>query len=798
MMATTIGIGMTTRSSRAGSLSTTNTLDTAGSNSSIHTVNNAVVDAYATRVLKEKSGSDTCIDESLGPYVASLLRCSLEQFDPYHLPTEYDVTSIPEFESLVELLEEHCNLSAQSAQDALNSIAMAVTGRTDMEQLSGGRVRPLGRPRGSSIGSLDFGSPWSTGLTGFEGDFGSMDSLSLGKNWNDPAAGVTTTTHVHTVTALSPTQEYTATPSKDINLYNMQQQQQQPRVELSSALPGFTPLKEDNLIPLDLLGVLDDPSTPNLQRNSISTMGDLSDGPTIGGGGTLEETPIARNGSKQRTVVSVNGNATESGTSGKKKSSEVAKDLAASLFKPSRVRQNEVNTSTGSASSRAETKPLPIPPETKPTSSTLHPAPVGLASSANGSLGNTMSSYYPSSYGSTSSAVGHHKSLFEQQLESAIEILLSMNSDLGDEAANEAALVANTDVNVAQYIIDGAMSAPAVCRHMLNDGCYRSDCQFSHDVEGHTCIFWLRGRCGKGDSCRFLHGFGEKLLEGIDKDILENAGGGGSPKSNGTAIVTPIPGGGFTPEPAGYDESLSYSLPKPTSGFMIDSTTSEEELAYSLPTHDGIPGSFMTSARKQQQWGVKSLMTPSPLSQPGTPSSNDHGSGISFAKIASRGYSNDSFASPTIAEGNGGGGGLLSSSLSSSLETKTVRIPQDLWNPHINRDASVFHIADPFERYDEVNAMVSRSDVIDLHFQSTKTFSVVLSSILPEKLRSVGEGVWVVTGTGHHVGTKSHQQRNSTLEQAVLSWLVTEGYEFIRGRDVNGHGGAIFVKRGKT
>eukprot|EP00957_Ditylum_brightwellii_P108821 8300919-Ditylum_brightwellii.AAC.1 len=98
-----------------------------------------------------------------------------------------------------------------------------------------------------------------------------------------------------------------------------------------------------------------------------------------------------------------------------------------------------------------------------------------------------------------------------------------MNPELGEEAASEAAMVSNADVNIAQYVIDGAMSAPPICRHMLNNACYRSDCQFSHDVEGHTCLFWLRGRCGKGeDTCRFMHGFSEKLLEGIKSEFLPN------------------------------------------------------------------------------------------------------------------------------------------------------------------------------------------------------------------------------------------------------------------------------------
>jgi hypothetical protein len=79
-----------------------------------------------------------------------------------------------------------------------------------------------------------------------------------------------------------------------------------------------------------------------------------------------------------------------------------------------------------------------------------------------------------------------------------------------------------------------------------------------------------------------------------------------------------------------------------------------------------------------------------------------------------------------------------------------------LWNPHENRDASVFHITDPIDRYNKVSATVKRRDVVDLHFQSTKTFATVLSTILPMKLSELDE-VWIVTGTGHHVSSKTHQ-----------------------------------------
>jgi Smr domain len=97
------------------------------------------------------------------------------------------------------------------------------------------------------------------------------------------------------------------------------------------------------------------------------------------------------------------------------------------------------------------------------------------------------------------------------------------------------------------------------------------------------------------------------------------------------------------------------------------------------------------------------------------------------------------------------------------------------------------------ERYRVVMSTARRDDVIDLHFQSTKTFALVLSTVLPDALQRHGE-VWVVTGTGHHVGTKTHQKGGGALESAVLAWLLDEGYQVFRGKDRNGEGGAMLVK----
>jgi hypothetical protein len=64
-------------------------------------------------------------------------------------------------------------------------------------------------------------------------------------------------------------------------------------------------------------------------------------------------------------------------------------------------------------------------------------------------------------------------------------------------------------------------------------------------------------------------------------------------------------------------------------------------------------------------------------------------SGVSFASTTSKGYSGASFT-PDDSTKN-------SMTLSGSTPSKSVKIPQDLWNAHINRDSQVFHIPDPME-----------------------------------------------------------------------------------------------------
>ena len=628
----------------------------------------SAVDAYATRVLETKSPPEAFIDTSLGPYVTALLRCA-------EIQDIEDVTTLTEFDSLVELLEDQCSMQREDAESALKSIAAAVCTGIVPGELNGA----AGVKFGLYSGNLD-----SFQILGDSAEDSEIEGGKYGPihSYIDP---------------------YTPTSAG-----------------------GPSPLKPDNLIPFDLLGALNDPS-PHFSRSGASKFNfareqEPPQPESQPKEGNLDEAfpPLGASVVAQ-SKRGPRGKKNSKGPSDSKAQSD--KELAAALFRPSRKNSIESDES----------------PKLKPT---LPPA----------------------------SDFASKNLYFQQQLDSAVEILLSMNQDLSEEAATAAAIMANTDFNIAQYIIDAALTAPPVCRHMLHDGCYRSDCQFSHDVEGHTCVFWLRGRCGKGSSCKFLHGFNDKLLDGIHVGEPSSSSFGSS--SSGLKIE-PLPGSNAG---SAINSGISnhYSSLKPTAPVSGGSgATSGSLVGFDLSYGSNGPVSSLRQASPMELSGSNSV------------SSGDSKTGSSFANIASMGYSQDKFSSSSAADGNGN---------SSTAASATVRIPQDLWNAHENRDSSAFHIADPLERYRKVSSWVKRKDVIDLHYQSTKTFAVVLTTILPEKLAEFPE-VWIVTGTGHHVGIKTHQKGGGALERAVVTWLTEIGYNFAKGRDRNGLGGAVLVRR---
>jgi hypothetical protein len=615
----------------------------------------SVVDAYATRVLQKMSPTEAVVDTSVGPYITSLLRCA-------EIHDQQEVTALSEFDSLLELLEDQCSMEQEAATSAVKAIAKAVVTGIVPSEIKRDRSSSFGLFGGNTIEtrtrSASFGLYTGGGLDSFKtlresieplepipatpACKGKMDPISSGGSAGDP---------------FNPLQT-----------------------------GGPSPMKMENLVPVDLLGALDNPS-PHISRigghahyrqayeqeqqpkEEVQLSNDDEAFPTLK---AAVSAPVKRSA----------GEKTGRGKKGLKTHSD--RDLAAALFRPARPRQNSI-----------EIEDIQDP--------------------------------YSKHLTTTAPSNSYTNQYYQQQLDSCVEILLSMNHELSEEAATAAGLMANSDFNIAQYIVDAAMSAKPVCRHMLHDGCYRSDCQFSHDVEGHTCLFWLRGRCGKGGSCKFLHGFNEKHMEGISTNDTE-----------------------FDP------------------------------VSFVSPTKNNYSSSFPSP-------GSNNFVSPSMSVSRGGPSfQRKVASSTSFANIASQGYNEAKFSSPS-AEGH-----PLTTSLMTTIPT--VRIPQDLWNPHENRDATLFHIPDPIERFNKVSATVKRRDVVDLHFQSTKTFSTVLYTILPQKLTELDE-VWIVTGTGHHIGSKTHQKGGGALERAATNWLMEQGYNCAKGRDRNGQGGAILVKR---
>lgn len=426
----------------------------------------------------------------------------------------------------------------------------------------------------------------------------------------------------------------------------------------------------DNLIPGDLLGDLYDQSVPNESARGSMQSGASSHLP-------IERTddfpPLhaAATVSSAAPSTSKKFKASRGRKSASDSASVQASDLTAALFRPTRSRQNSVDESVQSTST------APLPDHAQPYTAPLYNA-------------------WP--------------------LESAVEIVLSMNQDLSEDAAASACRAAHCDVNLAQYLVEQALTAPPVCRHLLASGCYRADCQFSHDLENHPCMFWMQGRCTKGSSCSFRHGFNETMLEGIYPSEATQ------PESRAT-----------------YHQYEAY----------------ESQLASESSATPSLQG-----GRLPPPWE----------------------SAATFAKVAKGSWTSQSVAASS------------SHATINSGTVPTVRIPGDVWTPHEHRDSTVFHVADPISRYQMVQQGSRREDMIDLHFQSIKTFPVVLSEVLPDKLVKFSQ-VWIVTGTGHHVGNKTHQKGGGALENAVVEWLQHEGYGFKRGKDRNGQGGAILVER---
>jgi len=750
------------------------------------------IEEYAQTLLERYAREPP--DDSLGAYVTAVLRT--RQVDPPSTTTTTIVNNNNDDDddetmaAMIELLTEHAHMTTSCAQAVLRDIAHAVRR---------GRVVEPFRPSSHRDGTAAFLDPSSSSVW--------LPCFLLPESEHEqppppsPSETFSEQKNDDSVTA--------ADATKPIEPLSLLLPPGSHAVESLSAGSVLSPLHEDNLIPVDLLGCLDDEErevsvavpAPALASSSSSSLSKFPNQlqrpsrrgneqqlpypeqeqpdpfPPLGtsyGSSSSSSDPVSKK-AMRKAAVSKSLTAHTSTTMLSPPSPPVcssltttATDFAATLFRPSqRSRPNsmdEETTTTHSSvsSSQQEIKNSnslsPALQPTYPLSSSsfhhpanptmlLYPSPAPAPPPSSTSSSSTPYYHYPTTAAATTTATiitNHDPYYYAQlQLQSTMEILLSMNTNLSESAAAEAARVSDGDINVAQYLVDTASTAPPVCRHLLSDGCYRRDCQFSHDIDTHTCLFWMKGRCGKGDSCRFLHGFATKVVSQV---LLEQQHQQQQQAQQSSTSAVDYPGT--------FGENQPY------------------------------PGSTVAGSAG---WGNVSTAT----------TTQQQPSSFSFANVASQNYhQSSSFANdraPTSSAAS-----LTSSTTSLNMaSSRTVRIPQDLWTPHDHRDASAFQIPDPMERYQYVMSCARcRPDVVDLHFQSTKTFATVLSTVLPEKLYHDGlEQVWIVTGTGHHVGTQTHQKGGGALENAVVAWLAEQGYNHARGKDRNGQGGAILVER---
>lgn len=97
------------------------------------------VDTYAQSLLRERAEAGAEPDTSLGPYITSILRETDPQ-TPVHL--------LPEYESLRELVQEHCFLDALQAGTIVQQIATAV--RLNQVPTLTGESQPVVSPHAES------------------------------------------------------------------------------------------------------------------------------------------------------------------------------------------------------------------------------------------------------------------------------------------------------------------------------------------------------------------------------------------------------------------------------------------------------------------------------------------------------------------------------------------------------------------------------------------------------------------------------------------------------------------------
>lgn len=740
---------------------------------------------YATFLLQRNSPEElrSSVDESLGPYITSILTefigsASAATKRALGVGSTLLEDAWNDYENVLELILEHCSMTSREvASQTLQEIFRAVNTRKVPVKLMKEYESYMDEQKTFlSHGILESGS----------------DTV------NDPSVADTYSSYHNQVGQHS----FDAKDIDDAELENLvfgmmfQEQDEVEEViygttkqagasseELNSHVPSY-PIDGD--IPPENRNSAANAANAVTLSNSPDSISSILENPA-----TIDNKSQPPRPSKSNTSVK------EQKKRNKAADDMLAKDVAAALFKPSRPRSNSNLSDSASGKRNSVTA---ASPKLMPQAAIDIPPPNSCFL-----IDNSSNGYYFPTGTFHHQEQDHYQDVIAQQIDATAEILLSIQSDLSTNAALTASMMAYGDVNVAYYLVEQALNAPPICRHMLQYACYRADCAFSHDVDGHTCTFWLKGRCGKGDSCRFLHGFNEALL----KDIMDPMD-----QSSSNMVV-----GGISDQHQqnqGQTEDSVSSACSAGGGAIVTQNlllhNEKQKKDYNTAKSSGSPfttASPLPPGLLPPDSFLNSSWSSSSLQQQANTADNSSSSIISFAKVAA---TNNVITPPFSTSSSIAAAPQGNSISSNSLQKeKVIKIPLDLWTSSNDRDPSLFQIADPIERFNAVNNAQSRVKqaaaglpyVIDLHFQSVKTAQLVLATVLPQKLEEISKlsqretvkaaGVWIITGSGHHVNTQSHQKRNGVLENAVMKWLQDEGYEHFRGKDRNGYSGAIYV-----
>eukprot|EP00581_Thalassiosira_minuscula_P014782 CAMPEP_0183721136 /NCGR_PEP_ID=MMETSP0737-20130205/13525_1 /TAXON_ID=385413 /ORGANISM="Thalassiosira miniscula, Strain CCMP1093" /LENGTH=547 /DNA_ID=CAMNT_0025951107 /DNA_START=55 /DNA_END=1695 /DNA_ORIENTATION=- len=491
------------------------------------------VDAHATRLLLQHSPPEACVDSSLGPYVASVLR------DNLRMPP--GTASSDASRDLIELLESHCQISPEVAQEVLSSISLAVQtgdvpGKGATNGIGGDTDMPSTRSRSKSLGA----EPASA----YDVEFlGKLLRDTMATNIQDPLRPRPMNTMTMTGSLLSSSAPTTdnyffslgnalPTPVADgainqcvpipkrerfkqrsVTFDETVSSQHYDSSQFGTSCPAVvSPMI--SLMPSPLNRVISEEDSPLFEPlGGILDILDMEGEdeekkqPTdsVPNKGTdrekeneMEALQKESNGNNLPPRLELKGkvgnraSTTNIGRNSKKIQKSEANDLAAALFRPSRPRSNSMPISTSSYNN------APIP--------SRNDNHIDNATSKNAA-----------------------------ELNATVQLLLTLNSSLGREAATLASQMTDGDLNLAQYLIEAARSYSSsgirrtgsqdqqrrsrICRHELRGMCYRYDCPYSHDLNSVTCLFWLKGRC-REKKCRFLHGFADSLREGICEEYL--------------------------------------------------------------------------------------------------------------------------------------------------------------------------------------------------------------------------------------------------------------------------------------